>query len=132
MQKAYRVPRYMLPSLRVPTTTNPRGRWPTTLGLLILLLLSTPLTGCGIITAKPAVVEGTGRVNALPEDLDKGQCKPEPPPSRAETKGKTDKEMVPILGKAWAKQTAVVVKCMDQIQTYKDYGKKMEAGAKQK
>ena len=64
--------------------------------------------------------------------LQRGQCVPVPPPDKAASAGRSDQEMVPILGQVIVKQNGVIAKCIEQIDTGNAYIERINEELKKK
>ena len=53
--------------------------------------------------------------------IQRGECKPVPPPDKADSLQRTDQQMVPILGQVIVKQNGVIAKCIEQIDSGNEY-----------
>lgn len=64
--------------------------------------------------------------------IQRGECKPVPPPSKEDSANRSDQEMVVILGTTYVKQNGVIAKCIEQIDSGNDYLDKINEDLKKK
>lgn len=107
---------------RFPHLSRLRALWKSRkLRKLSLLLILLPPLGSLMSCGTTTVDNSQQSVVVIDKRIQRGQCKPVPPPDKEESAKRTDQEMVPILGQVIILQNGVIAKCIEQIDSGNDY-----------